>query len=407
MAPDSKAGLATRAIHHDSDLSGPEVAANISTTTTFRHPSPEEIASKPEGYYSDKWDPSEPSRDIYSRYTQPTLTRVERVLSSIIGQPTVVYPSGISAFFAVLLLVRPDVIAITDGYHGCHASLEVYRRLRGEDQVTVVKLDESYPSGKKLLCWVETPLNPTGESRSIAAYVQRARAVGGTVGVDATFAPPPLQDPFKWGADIVMHSGTKYFAGHSDTLCGTVSVRNKADWLKLWHDRTYTGSNIGSLDTWLLLRSLRTLAVRVNRQSATATALAQWLASLTRAESGSDLDGPGGVVENVWHTSLQDDRAELLGEGKQMEKGPATFGMLLKKAEYATHLPHSLQFFVPATSLGSVESLIEQRSLSDSGADPRLIRLSIGLEDFEDLKCDLIRGFRKVVQIEQGKVSKL
>lgn len=70
-----------------------------------------------------------------NRYTQPTLTRVERVLSSIIGQPTVVYPSGISAFFAVLLLVRPDVIAITEGYHGCHASLEVYRRLRGEDQV--------------------------------------------------------------------------------------------------------------------------------------------------------------------------------------------------------------------------------------------------------------------------------
>ncbi|BGO93037.1 hypothetical protein NBRC10512_004258 [Rhodotorula toruloides] len=386
MAPDAKAGLATRSIHHDSYLSGPEVAANISTTTTFRHPSPEEIASKPEGYYSDKWDASEPSRDIYSRYTQPTLTRVERALSSIVGQPTVVYPSGISAFFAVLLLVRPDVVAITEGYHGCHASLEVYRRLRGEDHVSVIKLDDEYPSGKKLLCWVETPLNPTGESRSIAAYAKRARAVGGTVGVDATFAPPPLQDPFKWGADVVMHSGTKYFAGHSDTLCGTVSVRNKEDWLKLWHDRTYTGSNIGSLDTWLLLRSLRTLSVRVNR---------------------SDLDGPGGVVEKVWHTSLQEDRAELLGEGKQMEKGPATFGMLLKKPEYATHLPHSLKFFVPATSLGGVESLIEQRSLSDPNADPRLIRLSIGLEDFEDLKRDLIQGFRKVVQIEQGKVSKL
>ncbi|BGO96806.1 putative trans-sulfuration enzyme [Rhodotorula toruloides] len=407
MAPDAKAGLATRSIHYDSDLSGPEVAANISTTTTFRHPSPKQIASKPEGYYSDKWDASEPSRDIYSRYTQPTLTRVERVLSSIIGQPTVVYPSGISSAFAVLLLVRPDVIAITEGYHGCHASLEVYRRLRGEDQVSVIKLDDEYPNGKKLLCWVETPLNPTGESRSIAAYAKRARAVGGTVGVDATFAPPPLQDPFKWGADVVMHSGTKYFAGHSDTLCGTVSVRNKEDWLKLWHDRTYTGSNIGSLDTWLLLRSLRTLSVRVNRQSATATALAQWLASLTRAESGSDLDGPGGVVEKVWHTSLQEDRAELLGEGKQMEKGPATFGMLLKKPEYATNLPHSLKFFVPATSLGGVESLIEQRSLSDPNADPRLIRLSIGLEDFEDLKRDLVQGFRNVIQIEQGKVSKL
>ncbi|GAA5857261.1 hypothetical protein JCM8547_009403 [Rhodosporidiobolus lusitaniae] len=402
-------GLSTTAIHHDAGagLSGPEVAPFISTSTTFRHPSPESIAAAEPGYYDTNWSPATPSRDIYSRYTQPTLTRAEKVISALIGQPTLVLPSGIAAVYAVLLLVRPDVIAVTDGYHGCHGAFEVYRQSRGVEHVTVIRLEDEYPKDKKMLVWLETPLNPTGESRSISAYSKKAKAVGATLAVDSTFAPPPLQDPFKWGADIVMHSGTKYFGGHSDALIGTVSVKEKEDWLKLWHNRTYTGANIGSLDAWLLLRSLRTLTLRVTRQAETATALAQWLSSLSRAEAGTQVDGPGGVVEKVWHTSLQDGKEKLLGEGKQLEMGPACFGLLLTKAEYARDLPHQLKFFVPATSLGGVESLIEQRRVSDPGADPRLIRLSIGLEDFQDLKNDLITGLNKVVQIEQGRTSKL
>ncbi|TNY18667.1 cystathionine gamma-synthase [Rhodotorula diobovata] len=398
------AGAATRAIHQDSSLSGPEVAAAISTATTFRHPSPEQIAAAEPGIYTDKWDPSSPSRDIYSRYTQPTLTRAETVLSSVIGAPTLVYPSGIAAFFAVLLHVRPDVVAFTpgEGYHGCHTSLEVYRKVRGENHVSIIHLDDAYPTDKKVLVWLETPLNPTGESRSIEAYAKKAHAAGAVIAVDSTFAPPPLQDPFKWGADLVMHSGTKYFGGHSDALTGTLSVKTKEDWLSLWHARTYTGSNIGSLDAWLLLRSLRTLSLRVARQSATATSLAQWLAALSRADTGTDLDGPGGVVEHVWHTSLQADARELLGEGRQMTSGPACFAILLRKAQFATHLPHKLKFFVPATSLGGVESLIEQRLVSDPGADPRLVRISVGLEDFEDLKADLIQGMKAVQRLEEG-----
>ncbi|BGP12901.1 hypothetical protein JCM10213_005147 [Rhodosporidiobolus nylandii] len=407
MVPSPAAGLATRAIHQDAPLSGSEVAANISTSTTFRHPSPEQIAAAEPGKYDTDWSPAEPSRDIYSRYTQPTLTRAESVLSSILGGPTIVFPSGIAAVFAVLLHVRPDVIAVTDGYHGCHGAFAVYRQTRGEDHVRIIKLDDAYPKNKKVLVWLETPLNPTGESRSIAVYSKKAKEVNATLAVDSTFAPPPLQDPFKWGADIIMHSGTKYLAGHSDALVGTVTVKNKGDWLKLWHNRTYSGSNIGSLEAWLLLRSVRTLTVRVERQAKTATALAQWLASLTRASPGSNVDGPYGVVEKVWHTALQEDARELLGDGKQLEKGPACFAILMTKEEYATHLPHQLKFFVPTTSLGGVESLIEQRRVSDPGADPRLIRLSIGLEDFADLKDDLIAGFNKVIQIEKGQTAKL
>ncbi|GAA6036874.1 hypothetical protein JCM8097_006326 [Rhodosporidiobolus ruineniae] len=409
MAPSSNARLATKAVHSDASLSGPEVSAYISTTTTFRHPSPQQIAAAEPGFYDENWSPDAPSRDIYSRYTQPTLTRAETVLSQLIGQPTVVYPSGIAAVYAILLFVRPDVIAVTEGYHGCHTSFKVYQETRGADQVSIITLDDEYPRDKKVLCWLETPLNPTGESRSIAAYAKKAKAAGGVLAVDSTFAPPPLQDPFKWGADVVMHSGTKYLAGHSDALVGTVSVKSKEEWLKLWHNRTYTGSNIGSLDAWLLLRSLRTLPLRVTRQAETATKLAQWLSSLTRASPGSEVDGPAGVVEVVWHAALQDEKTkkELYGEGKQLEKGPACFGLLLSKETYARELPHQLKYFVPATSLGGVESLIEQRRISDPGADPRLIRLSIGVEDFEDLKADLIAGFKKVLQIERGQVSKL
>lgn len=162
--------LATRAIHHDAPLSGPEVAPNISVSTTFRHPSPAEIATKPDGYYDeDKFDPADPPRDIYSRYTQPTLTRAERVLETVIGQPTLVFPSGIAAFFAVLAHVRPDVVAISEGYHGCHASLQVYRNLRGQDNV--VRPRAPFPSGDLALPHAQTPPplpspNPRPRTRS-------------------------------------------------------------------------------------------------------------------------------------------------------------------------------------------------------------------------------------------------
>lgn len=203
-------------------------------------------------------------------------------------------------------------------------------------------------------------------------------------------------------------SGTKYFAGHSDALIGTVSVRDKADWVKLyvplasltstrihvglpsrsWEDRMATGSVAGSLDSWLLLRSLRTLSIRVKRQAQTATALAKWLASLVDADEGR------GVIEKVWHTSLQADADQLLGPGKQLEDGPACFSILLKERKQADKFPEELNYFVVrfflrpirltlllltggdyiqhATSLGGVESLIEQRIISDAKCDPRL-----------------------------------
>jgi len=209
----------------------------------------------------------------------------------------------------------------------------------------------------------------------------KVHAIGGHLLVDSTFGPPPLQYPFKWGADCVLHSGTKYFGGHSDLLSGVLVVKTLDEWKTLHSNRTFLGSMMGSLEAWLLLRSLRTLHLRVPRQSATATAVAQWLNSASVAS----FDGiPGNIIIKVWHSSLQQKDVRGFEPNEQMEGGwNATFAILLSKPEYAAVLPHSLKYFVPATSLGGVESLIEHRVQSDASADPRLLRISIGVEDLE------------------------
>ncbi|KAK4053294.1 hypothetical protein OIO90_003906 [Microbotryomycetes sp. JL221] len=397
--------LSTLALHADdghTTSTGP-VAPDISLSTTFRQPSPEELASDLNKDLSDNWDPYSPSRHIYKRETTPTLARLEKAMTAIIGQDTICYASGIAATFAILLHVQPDVIAITKGYPGAHGAIKVFQKTK--KTVKIIELDDEYPHAnqdQKLLVWLETPLNPTGEARSIAKYAEKAHGVGGVVAVDSTFGPPPVQDPFKWGADIVMHSATKYFAGHSDCLVGSVSVKSKEAWLDLWETRMFTGSNVGSLEVWLLLRSLRTLSVRVSRQMETATRIASFLDSLTKQSNESSVSdqGPLKVLDKVWHASLQSDAEELVGRGKQMETGPACFLIRFKQPEHATAFPHKLKLFAPAASLGGVESLVEQRIQADPSSDPCLVRLSIGLEDFDDLKRDLVNGLKAAAGVE-------
>ena len=145
-----------------------------------------------------------------------------------------------------------------------------------------------------------------------------------------------------------------------------MSVKLQHDWQTLWHDRTYSGSIPGSLEAWLVLRSIKTLDVRVRRQSETATQLARWLTS----QAGK------GVVEAV----MFDVDGPLIGEGRQMASGPACFAVMLSKPLFAEHLPHELELFMSATSLGGVETLVERRVNSDPHADPRLRKFSISLD---------------------------
>lgn len=162
------------------------------------------------------------------------------------------------------------------------------------------------------------------------------------------------------------------------------------------------GNVMGSLEAWLLLRSLRTLHLRLPRQSATATALATWLDQIAKTLPGQSFDGvPGGLASKVWHSSLQGKDVSGFEPSKQMEGGwNATFAILLSDQGLANKLPGLLHYFVPATSLGGVESSIELRRQSDPRADPRLLRLSIGVEELEDLKADMRQGLQQLTQIK-------
>ncbi|KAH6915005.1 cystathionine gamma-synthase [Coprinopsis sp. MPI-PUGE-AT-0042] len=382
----------TALIHGDSAVNGgskSDVAPPISVTTTFRIPDGTVPATE------SGIDFRNPPRHVYSRYTQDISTRAEHILSEINGGYAITYASGLTASFAALLSLQPKRIAIRGGYHGCHMTIQVFERSRGTE-IPLIDLDDEYQPGD--LCWLETPVNPTGESRDIKYYAEKIHKVGGKLLVDSTFGPPPLQYPLKFGADCVMHSGTKYFGGHSDMLCGVLVVNTKPEWEKLWHDRTYIGGMLGNLEAWLLLRSLRTLHLRVPRQSETATKLVQWLNRISLTPTGQTYDGvPGGTVAKVWHSSIQGRDARGFEPSRQMEGGyNATFSILLQDGSKADAFQHLLKYFIAATSLGGVESLVERRLNSDPNADPRLIRLSVGVEEYEDLKADLRQALLQV-----------
>jgi cystathionine beta-lyase len=244
---------------------------------------------------------------------------------------------------------------------------------------------------------LETPLNPKGTAYDIASYAQKAHSRGAYIIVDGTFAPPGLQDPFLWGADLVMHSGSKYFGGHSDVLCGVLATQNEQWSKQLFHDRVFLGSVMGNMESWLGVRSLRTLEVRVQRQSENTTKIVQWLATALKAPHpapGSDEAAVQSVLGEVFHASLQDEGEWLK---KQMPNGfGPVFSICMKEEDLAKTLPSKLHFFQHATSLGGVESLIEWRTMSDATVDRKLLRISIGLENWEDLRNDLVRAFKEL-----------
>jgi cystathionine gamma-synthase len=339
---------------------------------------------------------------VDSRVSAPNTTRLEAVLSSLLGGPAVTYSSGLAAFHALLVFLNPRRIAVGGGYHGCHGVIDLVAKLTG-----LQKLELEDPAALAALrpgdiVHVETPLNPTGEARNLDYYAARARELGCYLTVDATFAPPPLQQPFDHGADVVMHSGTKYFGGHSDLLCGVLAVHPARErqhgWVAgLLGERLFLGSVMGSMEGWLGVRSLRTLELRVERQSASATRLVGWLDRQLRAASS---DSPvARTVERLQHASLQ---PEAQQEGswlrKQMPRGwGPVFSIIMRDESHARRLPSKLHLFHHATSLGGVESLIEWRAISDKNIAKTVLRVSVGVESWEDLREDLLQGFKALL----------
>lgn len=409
---------ATHGIHADDRTNIlTDIAPPIHTSTTFRYPrDPSKLTpvSPEEGEVIDLSTPL-----IYSRLASANINRLETILAPLIypgakqeeleglANHVVSYSSGLSAFHGLLVGVVPKVVAISGGYHGCHGVLDLHKRMHGVKTVDLHASESVWDEsgiGKGDLVHLETPLNPTGEAYNIAHYAKRAHARGAYLSVDATFAPPGLQDPFQWGADFVMHSGTKYIGGHSDMLCGILATSHTPEGLKraqgLRADRIFLGAVLGSLEGWLGVRSLRTMELRVQRQSENADRLVAWLDGALKG--GEDSEVVKKVVSRVTHASLQTQDFSWLKQQMPNGFGPV-FSVYMHDATQARCLPSHLQLFHHATSLGGVESLIEWRKMSDADVDERLLRVSIGVENWEDLKEDFLKAFEALADGSKSK----
>lgn len=257
---------------------------------------------------------------------------------------------------------------------------------------------------------LEIPTNPTGEFDTLPYLIDRHPGRF-TYIVDSTFAPPPLADPLRFGADYVIHSATKFFGGHSDLLAGLVVTKDESDAIALRNERTTLGNVMGSLETYLLLRSLRTLELRVLKQVETAAVFSQRIASISR-ESTANGALVKRFIKRIYHPAVDDipQKLRALASSYFPQGFSPVFSIAVEPPSAARKLPTLLKVFTNATSLGSVESLIEWRykytaaNLSDAEIDARdgeyalrcIVRLSIGIERPEVLVEDILAGLRRL-----------
>ncbi|KAJ5121054.1 uncharacterized protein N7515_009015 [Penicillium bovifimosum] len=389
-------GASTRSLHADDVLNiVDDVAPPMHLSTTFRYSNnPSKLVPAADATPAD----FDPTSHCYSRMSAPNPTRFETILSTLLHGHVISYSSGLSALHAALTLLNPRRISVGGGYHGCHGVIALFTRITGLQKLGLDCPAEELGKGDVIL--LETPVNPQGTAFDIASYAAKAHLRGAYLIVDSTFAPPGLQEPFDFGADIIMHSGTKYFGGHSDMLCGVLATKNDEWAAQLKADRVFIGTVMGSMEGWLGVRSLRTLEIRVQRQSENAAHLISWLDGALHAPNpvpGSDEAAVQAVLGELLHASLQKVEGDWLK--KQMPNGfGPVFSIVMKEQRFAQYLPSKLRFFHHATSLGGVESLIEWRTMTDATVDRKLLRISIGLENWQDLKADFARAFRELAQ---------
>lgn len=372
--------LSTTGIHGADELHNvSDVTPPINISTTFRYTNdPDKLEKAPDGPF-----PYEIGHPVYSREGHPTGEFVELIIGKITKSHAVAYNSGLSAVFAAFTYFNPKVLCIGKGYHGVHGIADIWTRNHGLKQYGLSDEDLEH-LGKGDVIHLETPVNPDAEVFDIQYFADKAHAKGAFLLVDSTFAPPPLQDAFEFGADMVMHSATKYFGGHSDLLAGVLLTKSKETWSQLVDDRIHLGTNIANLESALLLRSLKTLELRVLKQSESATKIVKFL-------NENKKEYP--AISKVYHSSLQKD--EFVA--RQLKGGhPPTFAFELQTEDQARKFPSLLKYFFHATSLGGVESLIEWRAMSDHLVSPTLLRVSVGLEDVEDLIDDLKQALGRI-----------
>ena len=332
----------------------------------------------------------EPSGPVYGRFDNATWTVLEEALAELEGGGRgLVLSAGMAAVSAAIDLVEVGgvVVAPRAPYSGTGQLLGllhergrlVHREVPISDTAAVV---EALADANLLL--LESPTNPTLEIADVPALVAAAHERGALVVVDNTFATPLLQRPLDLGADVVLHSATKYLGGHSDVLLGAVVTRSDELADRLHRYRTLAGAIPGPWEAWLVLRGLRTLALRVERAGANA-------AELARRLSGHP------DVHRVRHPSLPDDPGHARAAAQMNGFGAIVAVEVAGGPEAAERVCAGTRLWVHATSLGGVESSLERRRryANESPAVPEsLLRLSVGIEDVEDLWADLDQALR-------------
>jgi cystathionine gamma-synthase len=321
----------------------------------------------------------------YGRWTNPTWQAFETALGALEGGDALLFASGMAAVSAVVEQV-PDggrVLVPSAGYNGTLVLLAELAD-RGRLDVVGVEIADTYAVRAALgtgahLLWLETPTNPLLEVADLPALVAVGHEAGAVVAVDNTFSTPLLQTPLAHGADVVVHSVTKYLAGHSDVLLGATVTRDPQLRDRLHRHRTTRGGIPGPAEAWLALRGLRTLHLRVERAGTNAAELARRLDAHP-------------AVARVRHPSLPGDPGHARAATQMRGFGAIVAVELAGGPEAAEQLAAAVRLWVHATSLGGVESTLERRrrhATEPTGVPEALVRLSVGVEDVEDLWADL------------------
>jgi cystathionine gamma-lyase len=378
--PTNRPAFATRVIHagQSHDPTTGAVMQPIYQTSTYAQESP----GVHKGF-------------VYARGHNPTRHAYERCIADLEnGSHGFAFASGMAAIATMLELLPAgaDVIAMDDVYGGTFRLFERVRKDSANMSFTYVDLTKPENLAAAItpqtkMVWLETPTNPTLKIVDIEAVSKIAHDAGLLVGCDNTFASPYCQRPLDLGADIVMHSATKYLGGHSDVIGGILVVKDKDLGERLAFLQNSIGAIQAPFDSFLALRGLKTLALRVERASSNALALAQWMESHP-------------AISKVIYPGLKSHPGHELAK-RQMDAFGGMVTIYLKGGlDAARAFLERVSLFTLAESLGGVESLIEHPGImthasipperrAELGVDDALVRLSVGIEDIDDLRRDL------------------
>jgi len=334
----------------------------------------------------------------YGRSDNPTRRRLEAAIAALEGGTHgFAYASGLAATQNLLYLLDPgDRLILSDDAYGGTWRLadKVWARYGVQTEAVDLRdldaLAAALASGPPTrMIWIETPTNPLLKVVDISSVVRLAASAGAMTVVDNTFATPYLQRPLELGADVVMHSATKYLAGHSDVISGLLATRREDLVERLRFHQNAAGAVPSPFDCWLVMRGMRTLAVRMERASQNAAKIAEWLTGR-----------PG--VARVYYPGLADNpQRELIERQMRLPGAMVSFELAGGEAK-ARKVAEATRLFTLAESLGAVESLIElpaamtHASVAGSPLEvpAGLVRLSVGIEAVEDLVADLEHALR-------------